>query len=82
MDYDKGGGFIEKYFFANLTDSGNSKTFSFFLSYDSMDDLMPDFLGDINISQYCLNFISQISITNLFLRIYFTLTLLGLGGGL
>ena len=51
MDYSKGGGgdFSEKYFFAILADSGNSKTFSFFLSYDSTDDLMPDFLGDINI---------------------------------
>ena len=45
-----GGDFDEKYFFANLADSGNSKTFSFFLSDDSTGDLMPDFFGDINIS--------------------------------
>ena len=46
----EGGDFDEKYFFANLADSGNSKTFSFFLSDDLTDDVTPDFLGDINIS--------------------------------
>ena len=40
---------VKNIFFANLADSGNSKTFSFFLSDDSMGDMMPDFFGDINI---------------------------------
>ena len=52
MDYNRGGeggDISEKYFFEVLADSGNSKTFSYFLSDDSTGDLMPDFLGDINI---------------------------------
>ena len=46
-----GGDFGQKYFFANLTDSGNSKTFLFFMSDDLTGDATSDFLGDINNSQ-------------------------------
>ena len=46
----RGGGedFSQKYFFANLADSGNSKTFLFFMSDDLTGDATSDFLGDIN----------------------------------
>ncbi len=43
---------MKNIFFAILADSGNSETFSFFLSDDLTEDLMPDFLGDINIRNY------------------------------
>ena len=53
MDYSKGGGeiLVKNIFLQFSLIQEILRLFHFFLSYDSTDDLMPDFLGDINIRQ-------------------------------